>query len=145
MTLAQLTRTHFRLRQELVAAYSALPWNTRRIERLSNDIARTGSDIAGARADHATDMHAVLCPQTSHAWLGMFAAHLMHLRPSMNTASAVKYAVASFHHAEGLDPRRAAELLVFGEPCAKTETAKQVVMEREPQSARYETMFAAHA
>ena len=145
MTLAQLTRTHFRLRQELVSAYSALPWNTRRIERLSNDIARTGSDIAGARADHATDVQPVLCPQTSHAWLGMFAAHLMHLRPSMNAASAVKYAVASFHHAEGLDPRRAAELLVSGEPCVKTETAKQLVIECEPQSARYETMFAAHA
>ena len=145
MTLAQLTGRHFRLRQELAAAYSALPWNTRRIDRLSKDIARTDWDIAGVQASARADVQPVLCPQSSHAWLAMFAAHLIQLRPSMNAASAVRHAVACFHHAEGLDPRLAAELLVAGDPFVKPVPAGSTLTQREQQSARYEAMFAAHS
>lgn len=144
MTLAQLTGRHFRLRQELAAAYSSLPWNTRRIDRLSKDIASTDRDIAGARAGYSVDAQPVLCPQSSHAWLAMFAAHLIQLRPSMNAGSAVRHAVACFHHAEGLAPRLAAELLVSGDPFVKPAPAGSTLTQREQQSARYEAMFAAH-
>ncbi len=145
MTLVQLTGRHFRLRQELAAAFSLLAWNTRRIDRLSNGVARTDRDIADVQASDADDVKPVLCPKTSHAWLGMFAAHLIHLHPSMNVARAVKYAVASFHHAGGLDPRRAAELFVAGEPFVKSESVQQDVTQPEPQSARYGVMFTSHA
>lgn len=144
MTLAQLTGRHYRLRQELSAAYSALPWNTRRIDRLSRDIARTDWDIAGVQASAAADEQPVLRPQSSHAWLGMFAAHLIQLRPSMNAGSAVRHAVACFHHAEDLDPRHAAELLASGDPYVKPAPAESMQAQREKQSARYEAMFAAH-
>ena len=144
MTLAQLTGRHFRLRQELALAYSSLPWNTRRIDRLSKDIACTDRDIAGARAGDAVDVQPVLSPHSSHAWLAMFAAHLIQLRPSMNSASAVRHAVACFHHAEDLDPRFAAELLVAGDPFVKPAPAGSMQNRREQQSARYEAMFAAH-
>lgn len=144
MTLAQLTGRQFRLRQELAAAYGSLPWNTRRIDRLSKDIARADRDIAGPQAGNTVDAEPVLCPQSSHAWLAMFAAHLIQLRPSMNAGSAVRHAVACFHHAEGLDPRIAAELLVSGEPFVEPATAASTLTRREQQSARYEAMFAAH-
>ena len=145
MTLAQLTGRHIGLRQELAAAYSALPWNARRLDRLSKDIARTDWDITGVKASAGADVQPVLCPQSSHSWLGMFAAHLIQLHPSMNAASAVKYAVASFRHAKGLDPLRAAELMASGEPFVKAETARPAATQRAPQSARYKAMFATHA
>ena len=143
MSFAQLTGRHFRLRHELAAAYGALPWKTRRIERLSSDIAQADRDIALVRAHGTTDAQPVLRPETSHAWLGLFAAHLMQMRPSMDAGSAVRYAVASFHHGAGLDPRRAAQLLVSGEPHTKAiERPVQAAIPSEPQSARYEAMFA---
>jgi hypothetical protein len=145
MTLAQLTGRRFRLRQELAAAYGALPWNTRRIDRLSKDIARTDRDIACVQEGAAPEVQPILCPHSSHAWLAAFAAHLIQLRPSMNAASAVRHAVACFHHAEDLDPLLAAELLVSGDPFVKPAPAGARVARREQPSARYEAMFAAYS
>jgi hypothetical protein len=45
MTLDQLTGRYFRLRRELAAAYSVVPWNTGRIARVTNDLAVTEREI----------------------------------------------------------------------------------------------------
>ena len=44
--LAQLTGRYLRLRQELAAAYSSVPWNTGHIDRLADDLVATERDIA---------------------------------------------------------------------------------------------------
>ena len=49
MTLDQLVGKYFRLRAELAAAYAALFWDTRHIDRLDNEIASTGVAIAQAQ------------------------------------------------------------------------------------------------
>jgi hypothetical protein len=102
-------------------------------------------NLAQLTGRHFRFRQPVFCPQSSHAWLATFAARLIQLRPSMSAASAVRHAVANFHHAEGLDPRHAAELMASGEPFVKPEATQPSVKRREPQSARYESMFGAHA
>lgn len=120
MNLVQLTGRQFRLKRELACAYSELPWNTGRIERLTGELAATELQLAAARAAAAAKPSIPVAatvavrdtPPSTHAWLGSFAGRLLQLRPSMSIGSAVRYAVMSIHHAAGLDPRRAAELLV---------------------------------
>jgi len=120
MNLVQLTGRQFRLKRELAFAYSELPWNTGRIERLTDELAATEIQLAAARAAAAAKPSTPAAPAvpargtspSTHAWLGSFAGRLLQLRPSMSIGSAVRYAVMSIHHAAGLDPRRAAELLV---------------------------------
>jgi hypothetical protein len=50
MELMQLTGKHLRLQWELEAAYSKLPWETARIDRLTNDLAVTERQIAALRS-----------------------------------------------------------------------------------------------
>jgi hypothetical protein len=53
MDLEQLTGRYFRLQQELASAYSAIPWNHGRIDRLARDLASTEREIAAmTSADH---------------------------------------------------------------------------------------------
>jgi hypothetical protein len=47
MDLQQLTGRCFRLKQELATAYSVVPWNTGRIDRLTDDLASAEREIAG--------------------------------------------------------------------------------------------------
>ncbi len=49
MHLDQLIQRHFQLRQELTIAYKATPWQTGRIDRLADEIARTESQIVASR------------------------------------------------------------------------------------------------
>lgn len=120
MNLVQLTGRQFRLKRELACAYSQLPWNIGRIERLTDELAATEVQLAAARAAAAAKPSVPVAapvpargtPPSTHAWLGSFAGRLLQLRPSMSIGSAVRYAVMSIHVAAGLDPRRAAELLV---------------------------------
>ena len=49
MTLEQLIGKYMRLRAELSAAYAALAWNTRHIDRLDDDIESTGRAITQAQ------------------------------------------------------------------------------------------------
>jgi hypothetical protein len=120
MNLDQLTGRQFRLKRELALAYSELPWNTGRIDRLHDELALTEAQISAAREAAAAKPNVPVVPSapaldnppSTHAWLGSFAGRLLQLRPSMSIGSAVRYAVMSIHHAAGLDPRRAAELLV---------------------------------
>ena len=52
MDLEQLTGRYFRLQQELAIAYSVVPWNSRRIDRLARDLAAAERAIAAlASAD----------------------------------------------------------------------------------------------
>ena len=46
MDLEQLTGRYFRLQQELATAYSAVPWNSGRIDRLTRDLVSTEREIA---------------------------------------------------------------------------------------------------
>ena len=50
MTLEQLIGKYSRLRAELAAAYAALFWDTRHINRLDNEIASTGVAITQAQS-----------------------------------------------------------------------------------------------
>jgi hypothetical protein len=50
MDLEQLIGRHFRLQQELGIAYSAVPWQTGRIDRLTNELAATEREIAAREA-----------------------------------------------------------------------------------------------
>jgi hypothetical protein len=50
MELMQLTGKHLRLQWELEAAYSKLPWETARIDRLTNDLAVTERQIAALKS-----------------------------------------------------------------------------------------------
>jgi len=45
MNLEQLMGRYFRLKQELSMAYSAHPWQTGRIDRLTTELASTERDI----------------------------------------------------------------------------------------------------
>ncbi len=46
MHLEQLMGRYFRLKQELAIAYNAQPWQSRRIDRLANELAATEREIA---------------------------------------------------------------------------------------------------
>ena len=48
MNQEQLMGRYFRLQQELSIAYSAQPWNSRRIDRLANELAGTEREITAA-------------------------------------------------------------------------------------------------
>ena len=50
MNQEQLMGRYFRLQQELSIAYSAQPWNSRRIDRLANELAGTEREITTARS-----------------------------------------------------------------------------------------------
>ena len=50
MDLQQLAGRCFRLKQELATAYSVVPWNTGRIDRLTDDLAATEREIAAVVA-----------------------------------------------------------------------------------------------
>ena len=49
MDIEQLMGRYFRLQQELSVAYSMVPWQTGRIDRLANDLAATEREIAVLR------------------------------------------------------------------------------------------------
>ena len=126
MKLAELTGQHFRLRRGLAAAQHPRPWNIGHNDPAARDAAETDREIA----------------LSSHEWLGAFAAHLVHLRPSMSADSAMRYALMSIRHAMDFHPKHAAELLVAVEPSDTPVTPRSVDAQREPPSARYELMFA---
>ena len=146
MNLVQLIGRQFRLKRELVEAYSALPWNTGRIERLTEELAANEQQTVAARTATARVARpsrsmavTTSCgddPSSTHAWLGTFAARLMQLCPTMGPGSAVRHAVRSIHDAAGLDPRRAAELLVTNQL-----DSRPVAVPRADHSTRYEVMF----
>jgi hypothetical protein len=52
MNLEQLIGRHFRLRQELGIAYSAVPWHAGRIDLLTNELAATEREIAAFQGLH---------------------------------------------------------------------------------------------
>ena len=52
LTFDQLVGKYTRLRAELVAAYSALFWDTRHIARLDDEIEATGRAITRAQSAH---------------------------------------------------------------------------------------------
>jgi hypothetical protein len=52
MSLEQLIGRYLRLKEELVIAYSSLPWNAGRIDPLTHDMALTEREISALRALH---------------------------------------------------------------------------------------------
>ena len=46
VNLEQSTGRYFRLKQELAIAYGAVPWNSGRLDRLTNELAATECEIA---------------------------------------------------------------------------------------------------
>jgi hypothetical protein len=52
LDIEQLTGRYSRLRKELAAAYGSVPWNTRHIDRLTNEMATTERELAEATAGH---------------------------------------------------------------------------------------------
>ena len=50
MNLEQLIGRYLRLKEELGVAYSAVPWNVRRIDRLAREIAATEHAIRALRS-----------------------------------------------------------------------------------------------
>lgn len=50
MNLEQLIGRYLRLKEELSVAYSALPWNVKRIDRLAREIASTEHAIRALRS-----------------------------------------------------------------------------------------------
>ena len=127
MKLAELTGRHFRLRRGLAATYRPRPWNIGHNESATKVALEADRDIA----------------MSSHEWPGVFAAHLMQLRPSMSADSAMRYALMSIRHAMDFHPKHAAELLVAVEPSDTPVTPRTMDAQREPPSARYEAMFVA--
>ena len=61
MNSDQLTGRYCRLQHELAVAYGSVPWNTGHIDRLTDELAETEREIAGANA--GTDPRA-LTPST---------------------------------------------------------------------------------
>ena len=58
MDLEQLTGRYFRLQQELAIAYSVVPWNSGRIDRLARDLAAAERAIAAmTSADRRPPIH----------------------------------------------------------------------------------------
>jgi hypothetical protein len=53
MSIEQLMGRYFRLQQELAVACAASPWNSRRIDRLSQELAATEREIASRDPSHA--------------------------------------------------------------------------------------------
>jgi hypothetical protein len=50
MELESLMSRYFRLKQELLIAYRARPWQSARIDRLADDLAATERDIGAMQA-----------------------------------------------------------------------------------------------
>ena len=50
MNLEQLMGRYFRLQQELSIAYRQQPWQSKRIDRLANDLSSTEREIAALQA-----------------------------------------------------------------------------------------------
>ena len=48
MSIESLLGRHFRLQQELAVAYGAVPWNTGRIDRLTEELASTERQVMAA-------------------------------------------------------------------------------------------------
>jgi hypothetical protein len=148
MTHAQLTGRHVRMRRSLAATLDSLPWNVGRLDRLTRNVTRAERGISAGRAQEKCDTPALAperCAQSSHEWLGTFAARLIQLRPAMSADAAMRYAVMSIRHAMDLDPTHAAELLVAVEPSDTPVMPRSSGDQREPPSARYEAMFAGRA
>ena len=76
MDLDQLMSRYFRLRQELSMAYNAHPWQTRRIDRLADELACTEHEISlrQSQGDAAADV------------ADSTLAHLAHRPPSTGPA-----------------------------------------------------------
>jgi hypothetical protein len=89
----------------------------------------------------------VMAPeQSTHTWLGAFAARLLQLRPGFDASSAIRCAVENIHDLTELDPRCAAEQ--FAHANAWTLTAAQepeAPQAGEPQSSRYRRLFSPDA
>ena len=49
MTIEELMVRYLRLRQDLEIAYDARPWQSARVDRLANDIARTERELASRK------------------------------------------------------------------------------------------------
>ena len=80
---------------------------------------------------------------STHSWLGGFTERLVQLRPTLNVATAVQYAVMSIHYAAELDPRRAAEI-VLSNPASEAVKKRRAARARESQATRYQTLFGSH-
>ena len=50
MDLEKLMARYFRLKQELAIAYRSRPWQSTRVDRLADEIARTEREIAAAQS-----------------------------------------------------------------------------------------------
>lgn len=143
MNPVQLTGRHLRLKDELAAAHRETPRNPGRIERLMDEIAATerllaSLNMAAAAQPPVCSAPVVGTPRPTHSWIGSFAGRLMQLRPTMSLGAAVRYAVMSIHHAEQLDPVRAAELLVMADPVTTPIAGRRVAGARESHVGRYE-------
>ena len=53
MSIEQLMGRYFRLQQELAVATAARPWNSRRIDRLAQELAATERELAQRDPAHA--------------------------------------------------------------------------------------------
>ena len=72
MSIEHLIGRHFRLQQELAIAYSAVPWNTGHIDRLTDEMARTEREISSAapRANVDAAMWGVALPLRQQSRVG---------------------------------------------------------------------------
>ena len=67
MNLEQLIGRYLRLKEELGIAYSAVPWNVRRIDRLAREIAATEHAIRALRASTQPDLSSAVRSDIRHA------------------------------------------------------------------------------
>jgi hypothetical protein len=67
MNLEQLIGRYLRLKEELGIAYSAVPWNVRRIDRLAREIASTEHAIRALRSSTQAHQSSDLDTEIRHA------------------------------------------------------------------------------
>jgi hypothetical protein len=60
MSIEQLMGRYFRLQHELADACAASPWHSRRIDRLSQELASTEHEIESLDPSRAPSLHAAL-------------------------------------------------------------------------------------
>jgi len=67
MNLEQLIGRYLRLKEELGVAYSAVPWNVRRIDRLAREIAATEHAIRALRSSTQPQVPSAVDSEIRHA------------------------------------------------------------------------------
>ena len=67
MNLEQLIGRYLRLKEELGVAYSAVPWNVRRIDRLAREIAATEHAIRALRSSTQPHLSSVVDSEIRNA------------------------------------------------------------------------------